>query len=117
MSLRRSIAARLGRRYSAGPELSDALAVGRLMAERGAAATVCFWDTGDEAPREVANAYVAAADAVRDLDCRVSTKLPALGFDGGLLDEVATAAERAAAPLHIDSLGPDVADRTFSLAG
>jgi proline dehydrogenase len=119
MSLAGSLAARAGRRYSAGPELSDALAVARRVADKGAGVTLCYWDRGGEDPAEVADAYVAAAEAVAadGLEARVAIKAPALDFDRALLERAAAAARAAGAPLHFDSLAPDTADPTLELAG
>ncbi|MBI4627387.1 MAG: proline dehydrogenase [Candidatus Rokubacteria bacterium] len=79
--------------------------------------TVCFWNGPDDSPREVARAYLASLDALarERMDCHLSIKAPALGFDRELLSEILQRAGRIGILVHFDSLGPESADRTFSL--
>ena len=104
------------RSYVAGPELRDALGLAQRFAARGVpASTLCFWDARDDLPRHVADMYLATVRAIRcaRLDSYVSIKAPSLGFDAGLVAEIAEAAAEAGIRVHFDSLGAETADRTF----
>ncbi|HXM43586.1 MAG TPA: hypothetical protein VN924_20280 [Bryobacteraceae bacterium] len=106
------------RSYVAGPELPDALRLAHTFAARGVpASTLCFWDAQDDRPRHVADMYLATVRAIQSahLDSYVSIKAPSLGFDSGLIAEIAMAAGEAGIRMHFDSLGPETADRTFRL--
>ena len=107
------------RSYVAGPELADALRLAQTFAARGApASTLCFWDAQDDLPRLIADRYVAALRAIQRarMDSYVSIKAPSLGFDAGLVAEIAEAAvEAGGVRMHFDSLGVETVDRTFEL--
>lgn len=105
------------RSYLAGPELEDALRVGRRLARHGFATTVGYWNReGDEA-QDVAERYSAAIHAMarEELDCYLSIKAPALGLDEGLVTGVIKHSERAGVQLHFDSLGPEATDEVFAI--
>ena len=106
------LAARAARAYIAGAEIEDALRVSRQLAARGFAATIGFWDGPADAPRKVADDYLAALDAISaaKLDAYLSIKLPALGSSDVLLDEVLARAKARGIRIHFDSLGPETAD-------
>ena len=74
--------------YGAGPGLDQALDVCRRLAAYGMASTIGYW-APDQPARVVADIYIASFDrlAAEDLDCYVSIKLSALGFDAALLAE------------------------------
>ncbi|MGA2736235.1 MAG: proline dehydrogenase [Bryobacteraceae bacterium] len=106
------------RSYVAGPELPDVLRLARTFAARGVpASTLCFWDAQDDAPRHVADMYLATVQAIQSahLDSYVSIKAPSLAFDAGLVVEIADAARDAGIRMHFDSLGAETVDRTFRL--
>jgi len=106
------------RSYVAGPDLPDALRLAQEFAARGVpASTLCFWDAQDDLPRHVADMYLATVRAIESarLDSYVSVKAPALGFDAGLVAEIADAARPAGICVHFDSLGAETADATFRL--
>src|SRR5262249_35870497 len=50
--------------YAAGPELADALRVCAAMSRRGIAGTIGYWNRQGEQPRQVADIYLAALDAL-----------------------------------------------------
>src|SRR5262249_4595360 len=62
--------------YAAGPELADALRVCAAMSRRGVAGTIGYWNRQGEQPRQVADTYLAALDAVsrEGTDCYLSIK-------------------------------------------
>jgi CelD/BcsL family acetyltransferase involved in cellulose biosynthesis len=109
---------RAARRYISGPALDDALRTARQLAAQHIACTLGYWDAPQSPPREVADQYLAAIDALTaaGLPGYVSIKLPSLGYSRSLLDELAERALHAGRRLHFDSLAPDSADRTRSLA-
>ena len=106
------------RSYVAGPELRDALRLAQTFAASGVpASSLCFWDARDDAPRHVADMYLATVRAIQNarLDSYVSIKAPSLDFDSTLVAEIATLARDAGVRVHFDSLGPETVDRTFRL--
>jgi len=112
-----ALARRAARAYVAGPELGDALRVCRWLSRHGYANTICFWNVGEDSPRQVADAYLAAVGALKQepFDSYLSIKAPPLKFDPHLLAEILERIGPAALRIHFDSLGPDAADQTFSL--
>jgi proline dehydrogenase len=107
------------RSYVVGPDLSDALRACSSLHAQGVSSTVCFWDSGDDSPDDVARAYSAAIQACAQerLDSYVSVKAPALRFSPDSCAALAEQVRRHAIGIHFDSLGPEVADRTFELLG
>ena len=103
--------------YRAGPGLDDALAVTRRLAAYGLTGTVGYAAVPGEPPRAVADAHLAALErlAAEGQDCQVSVKLSTLGFDAGLLAELALAAARSSRALHVDALAPGTVDLTWLL--
>src|SRR5215469_2505924 len=104
-----------GKAYIAGPELQDAMRTCHRLAERNFSSTVCFWNVEADAPRDVAVACVEALGALGTgaPDSYLSLKLPALGFQSELLDQVVDGARSTSRLLHFDSLSPDTADPTY----
>jgi proline dehydrogenase len=105
------------RAYVAGPELTDAIQTCHRFSERKIASTISYWNGDGDTTEKVAQIYIAALNALLmdRLDCYLSIKAPAIGFDRGLLAEVIKAGEKAGTGIHFDSLGPEDADRTFEL--
>ncbi len=111
------IARLASRAYVAGPDLTDAIRACHRFSEQKVASTIGYWDGDGDTKEKVADAYVAALNALKanQLDCYLSIKAPAIGFDRGLLTQVIEAGKNMRAGIHFDSLGPEVADRTFEL--
>jgi proline dehydrogenase len=106
----------IARSYIVGPALEDALRVcSRLAPTR--TATICYWNTEEESPQQVASAYIRAIDALstESLDAYVSIKAPALGFDLPLFTQALERGRSKGVRLHLDSLGPEAADKTFAM--
>lgn len=103
--------------YVAGPELTDAIAAGDRFSSQGATSTIGYWDSGEEAPRAVADIYLAALNAIEQtgLNSYLSIKAPALGLASDLVEEVVARGDRAGIGIHFDSLAPELVDRTFEL--
>jgi proline dehydrogenase len=112
------LAQRAARSYIAGPELADAVRLARVLAERGCAATLGYWDADGDSPRATADHYLAALDALAGptFSGYLSLKLPALGGCSELLAEVAERARRHRVRIHFDSLGPEAADEMWAAA-
>jgi len=110
-------AERAARPYIAGPELADGVQVCRSLVRLGVATTICFWNGEGDSPRQTADAYLAALDALarEKLNCSLSVKAPPLGFARDLLAEILGRARQGGFIVHFDSLGPEVADQTLSL--
>ncbi len=113
------LAQRAARAYIAGPELSNALHLAQELAERGFRATFGFWDGPEDSPRQVADYYLAALDAIGASapEAYLSIKLPALGSSRALLSEVLDRARALDVQIHFDSLGPETADDMWSAVG
>jgi proline dehydrogenase len=103
--------------YRAGPGLHEALDVCRRLAAYGLASTIGYYATPDERPRAVADAYLAAFDrlSAEAVDCYVSVKLSAIGFDAPLFAELEAAAAQSQRRLHVDALAPETAEATWLL--
>jgi proline dehydrogenase len=103
--------------YRAGHGLDDALAVCRRLAAHGLASTIGYTARPNERARVVADLHLAAFDrlSAEDLDCQVSVKLSALGFDPALFAELDAAAARAGRVLHVDAIAPETVDATWRL--
>lgn len=100
----RRLIRRAARRYIAGTTVADAVA-----AAGSRPVTLGYWDSGTEQPADVACEYARALESTRDLDAYVSVKPTALGFDAALLESLGGA-------VHLDSLGLDTVDASWSLA-
>lgn len=105
------------RAYFAGPELGDAVEACQYFSEKGLSATAGYWPGNDDSPRSVADAYLAAIDAVaaHGLDCSISIKVMELDFAPDLLADITDRATSAAVGLHFDSRASELADQTFEL--
>jgi proline dehydrogenase len=111
------IATRAGRAYVVGPELGDAVRACHGLSAQHLASTICFWNGEADGPRQVAGASLAAVQALAgtNLDCYLSIKAPALGFDPDLLVDVLEHGRKAGIGIHFDSLSLEAADQTFAL--
>ncbi len=109
-----SIVARAARRYIAGPTVADALSVRKRMDVTGLQTTLGFWDGEGDTPADVARQYLEALESMRGAPAHayLSIKLPALGDNGNLLNEVARKAEEIGCRLHFDALEPKHVART-----
>jgi proline dehydrogenase len=112
-----AIAKRVGRAYSAGPELEDAMNTSRRFFKLGFGGTICFWNIESDSPKRIVNAYTSAIAflANEKMDCYLSIKLPSLNYDMTLLTRVFEQARKTSTLLHFDSLEHETADRTFSV--
>jgi proline dehydrogenase len=113
----RSVMRWASRAYVAGPTLEDALGVCNRLAAQKIATTVGFWNVAGEAPRAVADAYLAGLDRIarERLDCSLSIKASAMGCSRALVDEVVTRAIETGVGLHFDAMRPDSAGPTLQL--
>lgn len=112
-----ALAERAGRAYVVGPELADALRACHSLETRDLRSTICFWNRLTDAPRDIADRYLDAIDAIGDarLDCRVSIKAPPLRFSRELVRDVIERARQRDVDIHFDSLSCEASDATFSL--
>lgn len=110
----RAVVRRAASRYIAGDTLADAHRVRQSLARRGLTATIGYWDADGEDPRQVTEQYLAGLDLLAETpgDDYLSIKLPSLGEDGRLIDEIVHRAVERGRRLHFDALGPDQVDRT-----
>lgn len=103
--------------YGAGPRLDHAIAVCRRLASYRLGAAIGYAASPDESARDVGDAQLAAIDrlSTEGLDCYLSLKLSALGFDAALFAELVSSAARSGQRLHIDALAPETVDVTLAL--
>jgi proline dehydrogenase len=102
------------RRYVAGPDLSDALEVGRRLADRGWTITLGYWDETPDTPADVHRTYHDAIEHAPTAT-RLSIKLPGIGFEPERFDDVIAAAREHDVAIHCDSIATEGADPTFAL--
>ena len=97
--------------------MDDALLACRAIGARGRASAVGFWNQAADEPRQVADNYLAAAEALSrsGLDSYLSIKAPALGFSPELVAELLQRTRSAGVHVHFDSLSPESAERTLAL--
>ena len=103
--------------YRAGHGLDEALDVCRRLADRGLASTIGYGAAPQARPRAVADAHLAAFDRLSSeaVDCYVSVKLSAIGFDPALLAELEAAGVASQRRLHLDALAPETVEATWML--
>jgi proline dehydrogenase len=105
--------------YRAGHGLDEALDVCRRLGDRGLASTIGYGAPPHARPRAVADAHLAAFDRLSSeaVDCYVSIKLSAIGFDRALFAELEAAAVASQRRLHLDALAPETVEATWMLLG
>jgi proline dehydrogenase len=105
------------RSYISGPRAQDAARIGRSLAARGIWSTMCYWDSGNDLPRAVADEYLAALAVLPEAgpDSYLSIKAPALDYRRDLLAEIVERAYTDRIRVHFDSLDVGTAERTFDL--
>jgi CelD/BcsL family acetyltransferase involved in cellulose biosynthesis len=95
-------------RYTAGPELEDALREEALYAAAGYETVVGFWNGATDAPPKVQAEATAGAEAL-PAGSEVAIKIVGIGGDGPHLDELLALCVARDLTLHLDALGPDSA--------
>lgn len=106
----------LSRAYIAGPELPDALRVFDRFARHGKAGTIGYFNPPQQPAHEIASidrAVVAALAAGRH-EGYVSIKVPPMGYDIALIEEIARQSAVAGVGIHFDSHAIDTTDSTFA---
>jgi proline dehydrogenase len=103
--------------YRAGTGLDAAIDVCRRLAAYGLASTIGYAAKPGMTPRAVADVHLEAFRrlSAEGIDCHVSVKLKALGFDAALFAELDAAAAQSARALHVDALAPETVDATWRL--
>jgi proline dehydrogenase len=103
--------------YIAGLDLDDALSAGQRLHERGYASTICYWNSSEAAPADVAAAYLATLEAISKAppDSRMSVKAPALDFAPDLFTPVLDSAKRDGIAVQFDALWPSSQEPTLAL--
>ncbi len=110
------LARRAARAYVAGERLSDATRLVRELANQGLGAALGYWDAPGEAPRRVADEYLAGVAALESLEHGyLSIKVPSLDFSRELFGEIVEQAAPRRRRLHFDALGPETVDRSKAL--
>lgn len=97
--------------YVGGESVGEALAVANRLAVEGHAATLGYWDVGNDDPARVAALYLSAITELQSgADTYLSLKPPALRYSLEIAQSLALAAAGKSLRLHCDSHGPEVAD-------
>jgi len=109
--------AHLARAYSAGPTPEEAVRMAEWLTGLGYGTIVGYMHKDNEDPRIVSRATLASLEAMaaKGLDCYVSIKAPAFGFDRRRISEVVKSAQAKDIRVHFDALAAADVDRTFSL--
>lgn len=105
----------LSRAYVAGPELPDALQAFDRLAAIGKAGTIGYFNPAGQAAGEIAgiNRQMVASLADGRQQGYVSLKVPPLGYQAGLVGDIARLAAEHGIGVHFDSHAIDTADATF----
>ncbi len=103
--------------YTTGPAIQDAQDVCERLDKDGIRSILCYWNRDGDQPESVCSAYIDVLGIISalKLDCYLSVKAPALGFDLTLLKTILDQARSARAIVHFDALSPETADRTLAL--
>ncbi len=103
---------RAARRYVSGPEVADAVRTAQMLRGRGLSCTFGYWDSGTDAPADVARQALDAGEALRScgIDGYVSVKSTAFAYDASPLRSAGST------HVHIDAMGFDSVDPTFDFA-
>jgi len=115
--VRRAVTA-AGRSYIAGERLDQAMTTGTDLAGRGYALTLGYWNANGESPDQVAQAGMAALEALHGATCDgyLSIKVPPLRFDASLYATMLDRARALDVPIHLDSHSHADAEPTWALA-
>ncbi|HED11369.1 MAG TPA: hypothetical protein ENJ10_11825 [Caldithrix abyssi] len=108
---------RISMGYIVGTEVEDAIQACQKIMPLGYAATICPWNNNGDDFSLVADAYVLAARQIirHNLDCYLSIKTPAIGFDPTLMDKIIKAAREGGLRIHFDAQSPETAEDNLSL--
>ncbi len=111
------LAMRLARDFVGGETADDALLVAKRLAKEAIPSTLGFWDTTDYTRRQVASIQLETVNrlAASGLDCYISIKPPALGYDPQLAAEIAAGAKASNIRLHFDSHGPETVEPSHKM--
>ena len=108
-----------GRAFVRGSRVSDAVAVCGQLAARGRTATIGYFNAQGESPRAVADASLAALQALdggpSSRATYLSIKAPALRYDTALVGEIVDRARELRVGVHFDSHAVADADATFDV--
>ena len=110
------IARRAAQAYVAGDSLEQAVGVAERWTRLGMGITLGYWDAPGDRPRRVADEYLAQIMVLSTMEHGyLSIKLPGIDFSEPLFFETVERAARHRVRVHVDSLGPEVAERTRTL--
>lgn len=115
--LTQAAARRAASRYVVGPELDDAIAMCRCLADQQVRTTICAWNAEDSLAEDNAGRCLAGIEAIAAarLDCYLSLKALDMRFSTPLLYRIAAHARQSDTALHFDSMGPESSDETFAI--
>lgn len=105
----------LSRAYIAGPELQDALQAFDRFTALGKAGTIGYFNPAGQAAGQIAgiNRQLIVGLAEGRQQGYISLKVPPLGYQTGLIEDIARLAATHGVGLHFDSHAIDTTDATF----
>jgi len=110
------LALRAAKAYVAGERLDDAMLAADKLCDRGLGVTFGYWNSPQDTPRLVADAYLAGIRALAGRQhAYLSIKVPSLDYSSALLGEIVEQATRQRVRLHFDALAPETTDRSRAL--
>jgi proline dehydrogenase len=114
----RALARRASARYTAGPDVEDAVRAIDEAARHGAGATIGAWTGPDVGPEEATDRHLDAVRAVAEgrIDAVVAIKTGALDHRPELVATVVAAARDGGAEVCFDAHGPGSAEPTLDAA-
>ncbi|QFT77341.1 proline dehydrogenase [Erythrobacter sp. THAF29] len=100
------------RKYVAGDKLDDALGLAEDAAQAGFTGTLCYWNSSEEGPPQVADEYLRILDhsAERSLDVALAMKLPELWERQEEVDRVVKRARKNCQQVVFDAHDPHKSD-------
>lgn len=115
--VKRRIERRIAASHLAGADLNDAIRVYRLALQRGWSCTFGPWTNPSDTSIVAARSYRNALQSILDngMNCYLSVKLPAIGYDFSLLEDLIELADRKGIRIHFDGMAPDSAAPTLKI--
>ncbi len=108
---------RISMGYIVGTEVDDAIEACQKIMPLGYSATICPWNNKGDDFNMVAEAYILAARQIirHKLNCYLSIKTPAIGFDKVLMNKIVETAREGGLRIHFDAQNPETAADNLSL--
>jgi len=108
---------RLSRTRVTGETPGAAKAAADHLLKRGYSVTLAYWNHDDDSPATVVSNYEETLGVMRGMAAGsyLSLKAPSFAFDSDRYRRLLDRARSLGIPLHFDSLGPEMADKTLAM--